>query len=60
MDFMGKAQWIKDDHKTSHQAKSNYVDIVFRERVQIIFTYAALNGLNIMAMNIQNVYIQAL
>ena len=57
MDFTRKTRWVKDGHRTADPIGSNYAGVVSRDSVQIVFTYAALNGLDICAANIQNVYI---
>ena len=59
MDFTRKARWVKDRHRTADPIGSNYAGVVSRDSVRIAFTYAALNGLDICAANIQNAYIQA-
>ena len=57
MDFTRKARWVEDGHRTSDPAKSNYADVVPRESIRITFIYAALNGLNVIATDIQNAYL---
>ena len=59
MDLKRKARWVKDRHRTADPLGSNYAGVFSRDSVQIEFTYAALNGLDICAANIQNAYIQA-
>ena len=59
MDFTGKARWVLDGHKTPKPTGSTYVGVVSRECVCIAFTYAALNGLDVCAADIQNAYLQA-
>ena len=56
MDFTRKARWVLDGHKT---AESTYAGVVSHASVRIAFTYAALNGVDVMAADIQNAYIQA-
>jgi hypothetical protein len=51
-----KARFVADSHKTKNLALMTYLSVVSRESVQIILTVAALNGLDILACNIQNVY----
>ena len=59
MDFTRKARWAKDGHRTSEVTKSNYAGVVSRESVRIALTYAALNGLDVFAVDVQNAYLQA-
>ena len=60
MDFTRKARWVLDGHKTPDPIGiSTYAGVVSRESVRIAFTYAALNGLEVFAADIQNAYIQA-
>ena len=54
MDLMRKARWVIDGHKTPDPGGSIFGAVVSRESIQIIFPYAALNGLDI-----RNVYLQA-
>jgi hypothetical protein len=49
MDFTGKARWVLDGHITPNPIGSTYAGVVLRESVQIAFTYAALNGLDVFA-----------
>lgn len=59
MDFTRKARWVKDGHKTADPEGSNFAGVVSRDSIRIVFTYAALNGLDICAADIKNAYIQA-
>ena len=59
MDFTRKARWVLDGHKTPDPVGSTYAGVVSRESVRIAFTYAALNGLDVFAADIQNAYLQA-
>ena len=59
MDFTRKAQWVLDGHQQSDPKGSTYAGVVSRESVQIAFTYAALNELDICATDIRNAYLQA-
>eukprot|EP00957_Ditylum_brightwellii_P205881 15345836-Ditylum_brightwellii.AAC.1 len=54
-----KAHWVLDGHKTADPDGSTYAGIISRESVCIAFTYAALNGIDILAANIPNAYLQA-
>ena len=59
MDFTRKAQWVLDGHKTPEPEGSAYAGVVSRESVRITLTYAALNGIDVFAADIQNAYLQA-
>lgn len=48
-----------DGHKTPAPLYSNYAGVVSEESVRIVFTYAALNQLDICAAAIQNAYLQS-
>eukprot|EP00957_Ditylum_brightwellii_P023617 1782306-Ditylum_brightwellii.AAC.1 len=60
MDFMRKARWVLDGHKTPDPELSKYVGAVSRESERIVFIYVALNNLDVWAADIQNAYLQAL
>ena len=59
MDFTRKARWVLDGHKTAEPIISTYAGVVSRESVRIALTYAALNGVDVIAADIRNAYIQA-
>ena len=59
MDFTRKARWVLDGHKTPDPVGSKYAGVVSRESVQIAFTYAALNGLDVCMADIRNAYLQS-
>ena len=59
MDFTRKARWVLDGHKTADPIGSTYAGVVSRESIRIVFTYAALNDLDIFAADIKNAYLQA-
>ena len=59
INFTRKARWVKDGYRTVDPLGSNYAGVVSRDSVRIAFTYAALNGLDICAADIQTAYIQA-
>ena len=59
MDFTRKARWVLDGHKTPELEGSTYASVVSRESVRITLTYAALNGIDVFAADIQNSYLQA-
>ena len=59
MDFTCKARWVLDGHKTPDPEESTFAGVVSRESIWIAFLYAALNGLDVFAEDIQNAYLQA-
>ena len=59
MDFTCKARWVKDGHKTPTPENSTYTGVVSCESVRIALTYAALNGIDVVVVNIKNAYLQA-
>jgi len=59
MDFTRKARWVKDGHRTAKPEISTFAEVVSRESVRIALTYAALNGIDVMAADIKNAYLQA-
>ena len=59
MDFTRKARWVLDGHKAPDPDGSTFAGVVSGESVRIAFTYAALNGLDVLATNIRNAYLQA-
>ena len=50
---------MKDGHKTPDPTTSAYAGVVSRESVRIALTYAALMGLDVMAADVQNAYLQS-
>ena len=58
MDFTRKAWWVLDGHKTPDPIASTYAGVVSRGSIRIAFMYAALNGLDVYAADIQNAYLQ--
>ncbi len=50
---------MKDGHRTPDPTTSAYAGVVSQESVRVALTYAALMGLDVMAANIQNAYLQA-
>jgi hypothetical protein len=61
MDFnRTKARYVLDGHKTEAPAHSTYAGVVSRDSVRIALTYAALMGLDVIAADIRNAYLQAL
>ena len=59
MDFIRKVRWVKDGHRTLDPTTSSCVGLVSRESIWILLTYAALHGIDVMADDIRNAYIQA-
>jgi hypothetical protein len=59
MDFTRKARWVKNGHLTRDPSTSTFAGVVSRESIRILLTYAALNGLDVCAADIQSAYLQA-
>ena len=57
--FRRKAQFVAGSHMTEPPSTLTYSSVVSRDSVRIILLVAALNGLNIMACDIQNAYLMA-
>ena len=49
MSLQRKARWVLNGHKQPSVEYSTYAGVVSRETIQIAFTYAALNGLDVWA-----------
>ena len=56
MEFCRKARFFAGGHTTNPLAESTYVGVVSRKSVNISFTLAELNELDIFAADIQNAY----
>ena len=59
MDFTRKAGLVVEGCRTPNPVTSTYAGVVSRESVRIAFTYAALNGLDVWAVDVQNAFLQA-
>ena len=57
--FRRKAQFVAGGHTTDVPSTSTYASVVRRDSVRIALTIAALNGLKVMAYDIQNAYLNA-
>ena len=57
--FIRKAQFVAYGHKTKTPAAMTYSSLVSKDLVMITLTIAALNDLDVLAYNIQNVYLTA-
>jgi hypothetical protein len=55
-----KARFVAGGHLTDPPSDSVYSSVVTRESVRIMFTIAALNGLELLGADVQNAYINAL
>ena len=58
MDFTRKAWWVFDGHLQGQPEGSAYAGVVSRESVRIALTYAAINKLDVTAVDICNAYLQ--
>ena len=59
MDFTRKSRLVPEGCRTPNSVTSTYAVVVSRESVRIAFTYAALNGLDVWAADLQNAFLQA-
>ncbi len=59
MDLRRKARYVAGGHLTDPPTSMTYSTVVSRESVRIAFLVAALNGLDILAGDIQNAYLNA-
>ena len=59
MDFTRKARFFVNGPTTPITPAKMYAGVVYREAVRIAFTYAELNGIDIMEYDIQNDYLYA-
>ena len=59
MDFTRKARFVAGGHMTAPPATLTYSSVVSRDSVRIAFVIAALNGLDILAADIGNAYLNA-
>ena len=57
--FRRKARLVAGGHKTDVPSSITYSSVVSRDSVRIALTIAALNGLDILACDIQNAYLTA-
>ena len=57
--FCRKARLVAGGHKTEVPSSICFSSVVSRESVRIALTIAALNGLDILACDIQNAYLNA-
>ena len=59
IDFTWKGRWVKDGHLTPDLDDSKYAGVVSRESVKIALTYAVVDGIEVLAADIRNAYLQA-
>ena len=58
--FRRKAKLVGGGHTTTSPSSITFLSVVSRDSVRIDLTVASLNGLGILACNINNAYITAL
>ena len=58
MNFQRRSRWVKDGHKCPEPETSSYAGVVSRESIRIMLTYAALMDVDVLAVDIRNVYLQ--
>ena len=54
-----KAQFVAGSHLTNPPKDSVFSSVVLRDSVRLAFTLAALNGLQVLAGDVQNAYLNA-
>jgi Reverse transcriptase (RNA-dependent DNA polymerase) len=59
MDLTRKARLVANGHETEVPTESTYSTVVTRDSVRLAFLLAALNGLDVLAGDVQNAYINA-
>jgi hypothetical protein len=59
MDFMRKARFCAGGHTTNTLMAMTYSSVVSRDSVRIGFMLAVLNELDVMACDLENVYLNA-
>ena len=57
MNLTSKARYVSGGHLRDPPSSMTYVSVVGRETVRIAFLVAALNGLKVLARDIQNAYL---
>ena len=60
MDFTCKAWFVASGHMMEAPASMTYLSVVSRDSVQLAFLIAALNNIDIMSIDLENAFIQAL
>jgi hypothetical protein len=59
MDFTRKARFCAGGHTTNTPVVMTYLSVVSRDSVQLGFMLAALNGLDVIACDFENAYLNA-
>ena len=57
--FRRKARMVAGGHMTETPTSITYLSVVSHDSIRILLTIAALNGLDVLALNIQNIYLTA-
>ena len=57
MDFTRKARFVAGGHTTEAPSSITYSSVVSRDDVQIAFTIAYLNGVDVMSCDLKNPYL---
>ena len=60
MDFTHKACFVAGGHTTEMPTSMMYSSVVLRDSVQLAFLIATLNDIDIMSVDLENAFIQAL
>jgi hypothetical protein len=59
MDFTCKARFVAGGHTTEDPSSITYSSVVSRDSVRLGFMLAALNGLDVLACDLENAYLNA-
>jgi hypothetical protein len=59
MDFTRKARFVTGGHTTTAPTSITYLSVVSRDSVRLAFLIAALNNIDIMSCDLENVYLNA-
>ena len=59
IDFTRKASWVLYEHRILEPEVSLYAGVVSRESIRITIICAEFNGINVVATEIRNTYLQA-
>ena len=60
MEFTQKACFLEGGQKTEYPSSITYSSVVSRDSVRLAFTIAALNGVDVMPCDLENMYLNAM
>ena len=59
MNFIRKARWTKDGHRTPDPKRSDFAAVISRDSIRIALAYTSLNELEVTAADVRHAYLQA-